>query len=200
MAWRIAAGVAGLALAAAAVYAQTLSMPFEQHDSFLTYKGRIGQAVQTPRFSVKVTSVTSATSVDTTDFSGKVAKVATSNLFLLVGVSATTAREPMRLSSLAPPVLLTADGRRYKPTDKVNETLTAFNTWFQPGFWSSGTLVFEVPKGAVPGARFVFVPPVSGLVVDNFAPEAEINLGLSGPAATRLTDHPENHHSLVSKS
>ena len=196
----VAAGVVGLALAAAAVYAQTFSMPFEQRDSFLTYKGQIGQVVETPRFSVKVTSVTSARNVDTTDFSGKVAKVATSHLFLLVDFSVSTLREPTKLSTGAPPVLLTADGRRYKPTDKVSEALTAFNKWFQPGFWSKGTLVFEVPKDAVPDARFIFIPPVNAMVVDNSAPEAEIDLGLSGGAATRLVTQPEDYHTLVSKS
>lgn len=198
---RIAAGVAGIALAAAAVYVQqNYAMPFEQRVSFLTYNGRIGEIVTTKRYQVKVTSVTAARAVDTTDYSNKVTKVETSNLFLLVGVSAMSAREPMRLSTLMPPVLLTEDGRRYTPTDKVANTLTLFNKWIQPGFWSSGLLVFEVPKDAVPGANLVFIPPVSLLVHDTFAPEAQVDLGLSGAAATRLISTAEEYHSLVSKS
>ncbi|MEU6429487.1 DUF4352 domain-containing protein [Microbispora sp. NPDC046973] len=198
---RIGAGVAGIVLAAAAVYVQqNFAMPFEQRTSYLTYKGRVGETVETKRFTVKVLSVTAARTVDTTDYSNKVSKVATSNLFLLVDVSATSAREPFKLSRLGPPVLLTADGRRYQPTDKVSDALTLFNKYIQPGFWSSGLLVFEVPKDAVPGADLVFVPPVSPLVSDNYAPEAQIDLGLSGAAADRLTSQPEDHYSLVSPS
>ncbi|MEU7693086.1 DUF4352 domain-containing protein [Microbispora sp. SCL1-1] len=198
---RIAAGVAGIVLAAAAVYAQqNFSVSFEQRTSYLTYKGRIGETVETKRFTVKALSVTAAHAVDTTDYSNKVSKVATSNLFLLVDVSATSAREPFKLSRLSPPVLLTADGRRYDPTDKVSDSLTLFNKYIQPGFWSSGLLVFEVPEDAVPGAHLVFIPPVSPLVRDNYAPEAQIDLGLSGAAAGRLISQAEDYHSLVSAS
>ena len=197
---RIVSGVLGIALAAAAVYAQqNLAMSFEQRVSFLTYKGRIGETVETKRFTVKVTSVSAARAVDTKDFSNEVTKVETSNLFLLVDVSATSARDPMRLSKLTPPILLTEDGRRYSPTDKVDESLTLFNRWIQPGFWSSGVLVFEVPKDAVPGARLVFIPP-NGMIVDTFAPEAEVDLGLTSAAASRLISQAEEYHSLVSKS
>lgn len=198
---RIAAGVAGVVLAAAAVYAQqNFSVSFEQRTSYLTYKGRIGETVETRRFTVKVLSVAAARAVDTTDYSNKVTKVATSNLFLLVDVSATSAREPFKLSRLGPPVLLTADGRRYQPTDKVNDALTLFNKYIQPGFWSSGLLFFEVPEDAVPGADLVFIPPVSPLVSDNYAPEAQIDLRLSGAAADRLISQAEDYHSLVSAS
>ncbi|WP_182908828.1 DUF4352 domain-containing protein [Microbispora sp. H13382] len=198
---RAAAAVAGIVLAAAAVYAQqNLSMSFEQRTSYLTYKGRIGETVETKRFTVKVLSVTAAHAVDTTDYSNKVTKVATGNLFLLVDVSATSTREPMRLSELSPPLLLTADGRRYQPTDKVNAALTLFNKYIQPGFWSSGLLVFEVPKDAVPGAGLVFIPPNTPLVPDVYAPEAQIDLGLSGAAADRLISQAEDYHSLVSVS
>ncbi|MBX6385757.1 MAG: DUF4352 domain-containing protein [Microbispora sp.] len=198
---RMAAGVAGIVLAAAAVYAQqNFAMSFEQRTSYLTYKGRIGETVETKRFTVKVLSVSAAHAVDTTNFSSKTVKVATSNLFLLVDVSATSAREPFRLSTLLPPVLLTEDGRRYQPTDKVDESLTLFNKWIQPGFWSSGVLVFEVPPDAVAGASFVFIPPVSPLVNDNYAPEAQIDLGLSRAAADRLIAKAEDYHSLVSAS
>lgn len=195
---RLAGAVVGTALAAAAVYAQTFALPYEQRTSLITMKGRIGEIVETTRFSVKVTSVTAARSVDTTDFSNNVTKVETSNLFLLVDVSLTTTREPMRLSPGSNVVLLTRDGRRYQTTDKVEQSLTAFNKRFQPGFWSSGVLVFEIPKDAVAGARLVLAPP-AGYITDFSAPEAEIDLGLSGEAAKRLIAQAAEHHSLVSK-
>ncbi|MEW9528796.1 DUF4352 domain-containing protein [Microbispora sp. NPDC049125] len=197
---RIAAGVAGLGLAAAAVYAQTFAPSFEELGAFLTYKGGIGRPVETGRFTVKVTSVGAARAVDTTDFSNKVSKVGTSNVFLLVNMVATTPREPMQLAALTPPVLMSGDGRRYKPTDKVAESLTMFNKWIQPGLWSSGVLVFEVPKDAVRGARFVFRPPTGAIPVDSFAPEVEIDLGLSGAAGDRLVSQAEAFHSLVPKT
>ncbi|WP_182874159.1 DUF4352 domain-containing protein [Microbispora sp. H10670] len=198
---RLAAGVAGIVLAAAAVYAQqNFAMSFEQRTSFLTYKGRIGETVATNRFSVKVVSVSAAHAVDTKDFSNKVLKVGTSHLFLLLNVSATTARAPVKLSTLTPPVLLTDDGRLYRPTDKVSDTLTLFNKWLQPGFWSTGLLVYEVPKDAVPGARLVFNPDTGGGLVDSLAPEAEIDLGLSGDAGSRLISQAEDYHTLTGTS
>lgn len=197
---RLAGVIVGLALAAAAVYAQTFAMSTEQHSSFLTTNGKLGEPVNTNRYSVKVASVAAARAVDTKDPSGKVARVQTSHVFLLVTVSATTPHEPMRLSKLGPPVLRTADDRRYRPTDKVDESLTLFNKWFQPGWWSTGVLVFEVPKDALPGSKLIFIPPVAALVVDNFAPEAEIDLGLTDEAAKRLISQAEDFHSLVNGS
>jgi hypothetical protein len=197
---RVSAIVAGLALAAAAVWAQSNSMSYEQRGSFLTTKGEIGQLVETNRYTVKVTTVTAAHAVDTRSTSGDAVKVETRYLFLLVNLRATTRTEPMRLSTLGPPVLLTADGRRYRPTDKVDEALTFFSKQVQPGLWSTGTLIYEVPPAALPGIRFVFIPPVSAFVVDNSAPEAEIDLGLTDAAAARLTSRAEAYHPLVAKS
>ncbi|GAA4560580.1 DUF4352 domain-containing protein [Planotetraspora kaengkrachanensis] len=196
---RVVAIVAGLALAAAAVWAQSHSMSYEQKGSYLTTKGEIGQFVETNRYTVKVTTVTAAHSVDTRVTPGSSAvKVETNSLFVLVNLRATSRSEPMRLNSLGPPLLLTADGRRYRPTDKVDESLTFFAKQIQPGFWSTGTLVYEVPPTALPGARFVFIPPDSAIVVDNSTPEAEIDLGLTDAAAARLVSRAEAFHPLVS--
>ncbi|MFC0864591.1 DUF4352 domain-containing protein [Sphaerimonospora cavernae] len=195
---RVVTAIAGVVLAAAAVYAQTFILPTEQRSSRVTANGLVGEVVETHGFSIKVSSVTAANAVDTTDFSDNVTKVGTSNLFLLVDISITTTRVPMRLSPGSNVVLLTEDGRRYQTTDKVDVSLTAFNRRYQPGFWSSGVLVFEVPKDAVPGARMIVAPP-SEVIVDYSAPEAEIDLGLSGDAASRLIKQAEDYHSLVSK-
>ncbi|GII34679.1 DUF4352 domain-containing protein [Planotetraspora mira] len=197
---RVAAMVAGIALAAAAVWAQSNAMPYEQRGSFLTTKGEIGRPVETNRYTVQVTSVTAAHMVDTRNFSSETVKVATRYLFLLVNLRATTRSEPMQLSKLGPPELLTADGKRYKPTDKVDESLTFFAKQVQPGLWSAGTLVYEVPAAAIPGVRFVFIPPVAAIVVDNSAPEAEIDLGLTSADAARLISRAEAYHPLVTKT
>ncbi|WP_067174552.1 DUF4352 domain-containing protein [Microtetraspora niveoalba] len=197
---RVVGIVAGLALAAAAVYAQTFTMPYEQRGSALTVKGAAGELVETNRFSAKVTSVTAAHAVNTQDTAGQTVEVATSNLFLVIDVTATTPKRPLQLSRLQPPVLLTADGRRYKPTDKVSDSLTLFNKMLQPGLWSKGVLVFEIPEDVLPGLRLVVVPPQGALVVDTFVPEAEIDLGLTDAAAARLVAGAEKLHSLVGTS
>lgn len=194
---RVAGFVTGLVLAAAAVYAQTFAMPVEQHNSFLTSHGTLGESVTTNRFSVKVTSVKAAHALDTKDTGGKAIRVQSSHLFLIVNVSVTTPQEPMRLSRSTPPVLLTADDRRYRPTDKVAQRI--FDKWFQTGWWLPEVLIFEVPKDALPGARLVFIPPGSAIVVDSSAPEAEIDLGLSEGATARLISQAVGHHSLVAE-
>ncbi|GII57526.1 hypothetical protein Pth03_59150 [Planotetraspora thailandica] len=199
VAGRVAGVVAGVALASAAVWVQTTTMSFEQRTSSLTTKGQIGQIVETNRFSVKVNSVAAAHAVDTADYSGKVTKVPTDALFLVVNVTATSPREPMRLNSQTPPIVLAADGRQYQPTDKVNESLTLFSKYLQPGMWSRGDLVYEVPPDAVPGARFVFIPPNS-YIVDSYAPEAEVDLGLTPEAARRLISKADDYHPLVTKT
>ncbi|GAA1280267.1 hypothetical protein Psi02_72920 [Planotetraspora silvatica] len=197
---RIVGIVAGLALAAAAVWAQTNAMPYEERGSFLTTKGKIGQVVKTNRYSVKVTSVTAARAVDTKTFSGEALKVRTSHVFLLVNVSATTVRQPMDLSTLSPPALLTVDGRRYDTTDRVDQSLTLLSKRFQPGLWSSGLLVYELPKDAVPGVRFIFAPSAGAIPVDTSTPEAEIDLGLTPGAADKLISQAPAYRSLVNKT
>ncbi|ADG87192.1 hypothetical protein TBS_28000 [Thermobispora bispora] len=197
---RIARGLIGLALAAAAVYAQTFEPSYEEQLSNLTVHGRIGEVVHTSRYSVKVNWIKAALSVDTKNFGvGDTIQVRTSNLFLVVNISARGVREPFRLSQGSPPVLRTRDDRVYWPTDKVDSSLTLFSKWIQPGLWSSGVLVYEVPKDAVPGARLVFAPPAGLLVVDLYQPETEIDLGLTGGAAARLIDEAEEYHTLVNK-
>ncbi|WP_433419615.1 DUF4352 domain-containing protein [Microtetraspora malaysiensis] len=200
MARRIAGVVAGIAVAAAAVYAHTFTLPYEQRGSALTIKGTAGELVETKLFSAKVTSVVAAHAVETKGTTGQDTEVETSNLFLVADITATTPKRPMQFGRLQPPVLLTADGRRYKATDKVDESLTLFNKVIQPGLWSRGVLVFEVPEDALPGLRLVLIPPQGGLVVDTFIPEAEIDLGLSEGAAARLVSQAERVHSLVDKS
>ncbi|GII39713.1 hypothetical protein Pph01_47160 [Planotetraspora phitsanulokensis] len=175
-------------------------MPYEERVSFLTTTGRIGQVVETNRYSVKVTSVSSALAVDTKNFSGQTLKVKAAYLFLLVNVSATTVRRPMDLSVSSPPVLLAADGRRYNPTDRVDQSLTLLSKRFQPGLWSSGVLAYEVPKNAVAGARFVFAPSAGAIPVDTSTPEAEIDLGLTPSAAAKLISHTPAYVSLVNKT
>ncbi|WP_214109754.1 DUF4352 domain-containing protein [Acrocarpospora catenulata] len=186
----------GVALAAAAVYAQSLAMPFDQKGSFLTHHGSLGEEVSADRFIAKVTKVSAAKSVDTRDYSGQTGKVQTSHLFLVLDVSGTVEREPVQLRG-SDVWLHAGDGRRYQRTDKVDESITLVGKYLQPGWWTSAPLVFEVPEDAVPGAKLVINAPTSAFVVDSFAPEAEIDLKLSEPAAARLIEAAEPFHPLV---
>ncbi|MBO3747307.1 hypothetical protein J5X84_14610 [Streptosporangiaceae bacterium NEAU-GS5] len=179
-------GVIGVLLVAGAVYTQTFQMTSEDSVMPLTWKGTIGQAVTTTRFSAKVESITAAHAVRFDDPGGRPVDVQTDALFLIVKVSATVPKEPMQLAKLTPPVLLSGDGRRYNPTDKVDEGATLFQKWIQPGWWATGVLVYEVPRDALPGADFVFLPPTGLIVVDSMLPEAQIDLGLDQAAADRL--------------
>ncbi|GAA0985232.1 hypothetical protein GCM10009555_060310 [Acrocarpospora macrocephala] len=188
--------VLGVALAAAAVYAQSLAMPFEQKGSFLTRHGSVGQIVSADRFNARVSKVTAAKAVDTRDVSGKTAKVQTSHVFLVLDVSGTVDKEPLKLGSFDV-WLHSGDGRRYLATDKVDSSLTLVGRWLQAGWWISGPLVFEVPKEALAGAKLVITTPSSAFVEDTFAPEAEIDLGLSDAAAAKLAAEAQEFHSLV---
>jgi hypothetical protein len=179
-------GLIGVVLVALAVYTQTFKMTTEDSVMPLTSKGAIGQAVTTTRFSARVDSVTAAHSVKFPDAASRPVEVKTDALFLVVKVSATVPKEPLKLAKLTPPVLLTADGRRYNPTDKVDESSTLFQKWIQPGWWATGVLVYEVPRDALAGAQFVFLPPTGLIVVDALLPEAQIDLGLDQAAADRL--------------
>ncbi|GAA0394171.1 hypothetical protein Acor_66380 [Acrocarpospora corrugata] len=189
---RAGAAVLGVALCACAVYAQALAMPYEQLGSNLTSHATLGETTATGRFSVRATSVVAAKAVDTRDYSGKVSKVQTSHVFLIVAVTATAPKEPLRFDA-STTVLVTADGKRYRATDKVDRTLTLFEKWVQPGFWSTGNLIFEVPVGAVPGASVIVASPSGGFLVDSFAPEVEIDLRLTGSVVSGA----EEYHPLV---
>lgn len=200
---RLANLAAGLALMAAAGYAQTFVPPPEQRTAPLTFTGAVGEEVAADRFTVKVHKVVAAHSTDAeprvTRAGTMGRRVRTDGIFLVLDVSVTATRDAFRLGSPRP-VLLTADGKRYALTDKVSETLTLMSSWVQPGFWSRGALVFEVPPAALPGARLVLSAPAGALVADTGRPEAEIDLGLSAESAADLVDRAKDYHRLVAES
>jgi hypothetical protein len=123
---------------------------------------------------------------------GLAAKVAPDQLFLVVQASATSATKPIHLGT---PALLTPDGTAYDATDKVSQDETLAGPWVQPGFWVSGSFVFDVPTSVLEGARIVFRLPPTALV-EPFEPEAEVDLGIDGPAAARLRSSPTDVYTL----
>jgi hypothetical protein len=174
--------VAGLVLAAGAVAVQSLALSKEDMREPLTYSGAKGQDVDAGRFSVRVQKVSSARAVKA---DGK--DIPAEQLFLVVEAAATVPREP---AHLAQPSLLAADGKRYAATDKVPAAKTLANPWIQPGWWTTGRFVFEVPPSALPGAQAVFQLPNSALYSEPLIPEAQIDLGIDDATAKQLSTAP----------
>ncbi|WP_214325329.1 hypothetical protein [Nonomuraea sediminis] len=172
--------VLGLALAAGAVSLQTLAMSADDMDSRLTYSGAKGQEVNAGRFAVKVKGVSSAKQIRTFDKT-----VPTDQIFLVVDAEATVPKTPL---NLAAPVLLTADGRRFAGSDKVNSTLSGVP--IQPGWWTPGVFIFEVPVDALAGAKAVISPQGSALYGEPLMPEAQVDLGIDDATAKRLASAP----------
>ncbi|MFI7641067.1 hypothetical protein [Nonomuraea sp. NPDC049400] len=187
---RLLGVVVGLVLLAAAVAVQTLHMTEGQEGDPLTYTGVKGEAVDARRFTVRLDSFTAARSLQSSG-----STLGTDNLFLIVNASAKSSREPYHL---AQPVLLTADGKRFSATDRVNSDLTLAATWVQPDIWVSGRFYFEVPPSVLPGARVVFGLPNKTLV-ESYQPEVEVDLGLDEEGARKLAASPQDVYSTDKK-
>jgi hypothetical protein len=174
--------VVGLVLASGAVALQTLALSQEQQDARLTYAGAKDQTVNAQRFSVRVKKVSSAKAVKSLDKT-----VPTDLLFLVVEAEATVPKQPLHL---AQPTLHAADGKVYLATDKVDKSHTLANPWIQPGWWTTGRFVFEVPPSALAGAKVVFLLPGGGLYPEPLQPEAQVDLGIDQAAAKQLVSAP----------
>ncbi|WP_327585876.1 hypothetical protein OHA25_01745 [Nonomuraea sp. NBC_00507] len=174
--------VAGLILVAGAVAIQSLALSAEDMGMPLTYTGVKGQDVDAGRFSVRVQKVTSAKALKVEN-----KNVPTEQMFLVVEAAATVPAEPVHLGM---PSLLAADGKVYAASDKIDKSKTLANPWIQPGWWTTGRFVFEVPASALPGAQAVFQLPVSGLYSEPLPPEAQIDLGIDDATAKQLTTAP----------
>ncbi|WP_327087845.1 hypothetical protein OIE66_36850 [Nonomuraea sp. NBC_01738] len=185
---RVGGILAGLALAGAAIAAQVYALTPNEIDAPLTAAGSMGDEVDAWRFSVKADSVTTAKAVQT-----DAKTVPAEQFFLVVGLSATSAKEP---TNIARPTLLTADGNSYTVTDKVDTSRLITRPFVQPGFWIGGYAVFEVPADALEGARIVLRLPGGGSFVEPYSPEAEIDLGIDEAKAKQLSSSPQDVYSL----
>ncbi|NUR89720.1 MAG: hypothetical protein HOY71_37040, partial [Nonomuraea sp.] len=158
----------GLVLVAGAVAVQTLAVTPDAMGKPLTYTGARGEAVDAGRFSVRVQNVSTAKQVSVL---GKT--VPTDRLFLIIELQAMVDKTPLRLDL---PSLLTGDGRRFAATDKISKEKTLAGIPIQPGWWTSGAFVFEVPADALTGARFVVGPQNGALYSEPLTPEAQVDL------------------------
>ncbi|MFI7705800.1 hypothetical protein [Nonomuraea sp. NPDC049480] len=182
--------VAGLLLMGGAVGMQTLHLSDNELSDPLTYAGAKGEAVDARRFSLRLDSLATAKSIQ----SGT-STVPTDQVFLIVTVSAKSSIKPYHLGQ---PVLVTADGKKFDATDRVDNTLTLAQKWVQPDIWTSGRFFFEVPPSALADASVVFGLRAS-VVVESYRPEVEIDLGLDEDAARKLAASAQNVYSTDKK-
>jgi hypothetical protein len=178
----VAGVIIGLALVGGAVYAQTFVLTPDEKDDPLTVSGGMHDELNATHFSARLERVESARTVRvkkqySTD------EPAADGVFLIVRIGATTPRRPIHLAAH----LMTADGLRFEPTDRVDEGATLRNKWVQPGWWASGLYFFDLPPAGLPGARVVIAEPPT-LFGESYLPEASFDLGLDQAKARRLTD------------
>ncbi|GAA3443842.1 hypothetical protein [Planomonospora venezuelensis] len=193
---RAGALLAGLALAAAAVALQSAAPEPGERGAPLTSTGRVGDEVAASRFTARVEAVHAARSVEIADAAGAVETATTSGIFVVVEAAATAHREPQKFGR---PVLLSGDGKRYTATDKVDSTLDIAYPYVQPGWWTEGVAVFDVPVTALTGSRIVLAPGGGGFIGEAYPPEAEIDLGLDDAGTQRLIAAAKDVHRLEAR-
>ncbi|MFG1941546.1 hypothetical protein [Nonomuraea sp. NPDC048826] len=187
---RLLNAAVGLVLLGAAIGVQSLDLTHNEYTAPLTYVGEQGEDVDTTRLVVRLNSVTAAKSIQ-----HLTKTIKTDQVFLVVDVSAKSKRKPYKLG---PATLLTADGRRFSATDRVDDSATVTAEYAQPEIWTRGPYFFEVPPSVLPGSRVVIGLPPS-VLVEPYEPEAEIDLALDEAAARKLTDSAEAVYSTAGK-
>ncbi|WP_440099853.1 hypothetical protein [Streptosporangium sp. H16] len=195
--WRAAGAVlAGIALAASAVGLQAFGSGIADHDAPLTSTGDINEEVTGSRISARVKAVHAAKAIAAKNAGGEQKRVTAKGIFIIVEVGATATWEPQQLG---PPRLLTGGGHRYVASDRVDQMSTITHPYIQPGWWTEGVTVFEIPPGELPDSR-ILLAPSSGFIVEPNGPEIEIDLGLDEAAARRLTSTAKDVYELASRN
>ncbi|MFG1619368.1 hypothetical protein ACGFI3_42000 [Nonomuraea wenchangensis] len=188
---RLLAVAAGVLLIAGAMGLQTLKLrPAEVADP-IVYTGSKGEDVDARRFTLRLDSIAAAKALQ-----GSSKTIATDNVFLVVAASAKSSLKPYHLAT---PVLVTAGGKRFEATDRVDRSVTLSNTFVQPDIWVSGRFYFEVPASALPGASVRFSLPQQGVVLEPYRPEVEIDLGLDDEGARKLVASAQDVYPTVKK-
>jgi hypothetical protein len=172
------AAVTGTALLAAAMwlYATRPEVRAKELDPIRT-GGEIGAIVTTPDFRVQVEGVVAARSIAPSTSLGK--PESTEGIFLIVRYRAASQKGPLKLRTA---VLETPGGFTYRPGPRVAAGTSAAPE-FQPMIWTKSVHVFEIPRKAAEGARFV---TGTGGLLPQLSAAAEIDLGLTPSKAAQL--------------
>lgn len=185
-------------LAAAMLVYSTHERDYDKVNAPLSSSGGVGQAVTSGPFSVKVDKVTVATSVMEGAYHGYGAplRTAPTAVFVVVEARVQATKEATKLPTV---YLETGDGTHYGPSEKGSQDKFT-DSIAEPGFWTGGAWLFEVPRVDLAGVHLM----VSPRAVDDYpAPQrmfphygfelssqADIDLGISGSKATSLLAHP----------
>ncbi|QYC38336.1 hypothetical protein Nocox_03535 [Nonomuraea coxensis DSM 45129] len=188
---RLLAAAAGVLLIAGAMGLQTLKLGQTEVSGPIVYTGSKGEDVDARRFTLRLDSIAAAKALQ-----GSSKTLATDHVFLVLAVSAKSSLKPYHL---AMPMLVTADGKRFEASDRVDRAVTLSNTFVQPDIWVRGRFYFEVPASALPGASALFSLPQQGVVVEPYQPQVEIDLGLDDEGARKLVASAQDVYPTVKK-
>jgi hypothetical protein len=190
----VVSAIVAAALCAAAMWLWRRQPDLEANslNPLRTY-GRIGAVVKNDVFSVRIDHYDVAASITTA--SATSGNHIADGLFVLVHFQARAERRPFTMAHVR---LETRDGRRYDEGGRIGVVTKADGT-YQPMVWGSGTLVFEVPKDRLAGARVV-IGQYEGTSVNDLSAENVIDLGIDRAKAAQLAAHPAANLQLGSGS
>ncbi|HEY3686405.1 MAG TPA: hypothetical protein VGL93_25450 [Streptosporangiaceae bacterium] len=200
---RLARGVGSVALMVALLAAAMLVYSTHERDYDNLYapmssSGAVGQTVTSGPFSVKVDKVTVAKSVSEGAYRGygKPLTTSPSAIFVVVDARVQATTEATKLPTV---YLQSGNGIHYGPSEKGSQTKFT-DSIAEPGFWTVGAWLFEVPRAALPGVRLEVSPratddyPAPQKMFPHYGfelmPQADVDLGISGGKATTLLAHP----------
>jgi hypothetical protein len=175
----IASGLVAAGLCAGAMWLWDLRPGF-QTDLLnpLRTQGRIGEVVKNDTFRVRIDRYHVGGSVS--EQSGTNDAHRTEGVFLYVQLQAMAETEPYTMGHAR---LETRDGLVYDEGGRVG-ILTESNETYEPMLWGKGTLLFELPKDQLAGARVVV--GVRDLL-NQLSAESVIDLGIDDAKAAQLT-------------
>jgi hypothetical protein len=183
------AAVLTVGLAALTMWLYTVKPHIEgglQHP--LISKGRIGTAVDSRDFSVKVTKVDVASAISKPSFLDKGKVLKSLGLFVIVQTQIKSNEKPFTPGHVR---LVTRGGVAYDESGRPD--LPDDNSQFQPMLWAPATFIFEIPKDRLAGARLVLG---SADLLNDLSGETSIDLGMDGDRAARLAAHPIPDYAL----
>jgi hypothetical protein len=195
--WSILVAVA---LAGAAVAVQSGRWSYDRAYGPFVRNGKIGRTVTEPRFTVQVEQVVTARTIRVPEgpYGAKPQVIPANGVFVVVIATVAVRRSPEYLAAAR---LDTRYGHYYL-TDKLAgsgliapRVTTLGYVRLQPGMPRRGCYVFDVPPGALAGARFALSDrdtedAAFGHYREDpvrFSAEVHVDLGVSAADATRLT-------------